>query len=67
MARVRKGTQWGFINDKGLYVINPQFDQAHGFIKGLSAVKKGTKWGFINESGNLVINCTFSDAEDFSR
>jgi hypothetical protein len=64
---IRKATQWGFINKKGTYEINPQFDGARSFENGLARVRKGTKWGFIDKSGTLVINPQFDNLEDFSK
>lgn len=37
-ALVRMGKDWGFIDKKGSYVINPQFDNAKSFSNGLARV-----------------------------
>ena len=66
MAAVRKGPQWGYIDLKGTYVVNPQFESAHSFDGGLAIVRKGTKWGYIDKKGSIVINPQFDSAENFS-
>lgn len=57
---------YGYIDTTGRYVINPQFDEAGDFHKGLALVKFGGKWGFIDTTGRYVINPQFDDAFDFS-
>jgi len=46
LAAVKIGKEWGFVDKKGSYVINPQFVDAHSFMDGLAAIKKGKEWGF---------------------
>ena len=58
---VKFGTQWGFINKKGQYVINPQFDYAGEFLEGLAMVEIGKKRGVINKSGEYVANPVYED------
>jgi hypothetical protein len=43
--------KWGFINDRGEVVIEPQFDWAREFSDGMCQVNKRGKWGYIDESG----------------
>ena len=57
---------YGYIDTTGSYVINPQFDEAGDFHKGLALVKFGGKWGFIDTTGRYVVNPQFDDAFDFS-
>lgn len=57
---------YGYIDTTGRYVINPQFDEAGDFHKGLALVKFGGKWGYIDTKGCYVINPQFDDAEDFN-
>ncbi|MDO5479253.1 MAG: WG repeat-containing protein, partial [Clostridia bacterium] len=52
--------QWGYINKKGKYVINPQFGGAAPFdADGLAIVRAGNKIGIINKKGDYVINPQF--------
>lgn len=39
--------QWGFIDGRGDWVIQPQFDDAYPFHEGLAAVKADNQWGYI--------------------
>ena len=51
LARVKIGGKegkWGFIDTKGQYVINPQFDGAGLFSEGLARVRIDSKGGFID-------------------
>ena len=55
--------QWGFIDTKGKYVINPQFTFAMPFFGDLAPVQQGGQfWGFINRKGKFVIPATFAGA-----
>lgn len=50
--------KWGFINDRGEVVIEPQFDEVNesvSFSEGLCAVRIKKKWGYINRYGRMVI------------
>ena len=51
--------KYGFINQSGEVVIEPQFDKTWGFSEGLAAVKVDGKHGFINKEGEIVINPQF--------
>jgi len=61
-----KGQLWGFVDNKGNTVINPQFESVWYFNEGLCAVMaKDGKWGFIDKKGTIVINYQFSNAGIF--
>lgn len=62
---VKQGKKWGYVNAKGEYVINPQFDQAALFADGLARVNIDGKYGFINKNGKYVINPSYNDATSF--
>jgi len=60
----------GFIDEKGAWVINPQFADARWFDQaGLAAVSTGTaqapRWGFIDRKGAFVIAPQFEAANPF--
>ena len=63
---MRFGWRWGFINNDGIFVILPQFQQTRSFREGLAAVKIDDKWGFIDTTGAVVIPPRFDQVEDFS-
>lgn len=59
-------TIWGFVDQSGKQIINPQFDAVGDFHDGKCAVKnKEGKWGYIDKSGKIVINPQFDNAEAF--
>ena len=62
---VKIGDKWGYINQVGKIVIEPQFDRAEDFSEGLAAIKISDKWGYINHKGEIVIKPQFDDARSF--
>lgn len=58
--------KWGFINDKGKIVIQPQFDDADCFYEGLATVAVQDKYGFIDETGKFIIEPQYGEAYEFS-
>jgi len=66
LRAARKKSKVGFIDTKGAWVINPAFDDAKSFNKGMAPVSKNGEWGFINESGKLLIPFRYEDIESFS-
>lgn len=50
----------GFINDKGKFVIEPQFDNASDFSGGAATVQNGKNYGILSKNGNFVsVDCDF--------
>lgn len=64
--------RYGYINEKGEWVINPQFNFAERFSEGMAAVGfpsqdgESILKGYINKKGKVVIPCQFTAAEDFT-
>ena len=52
-VQVQSG-QWGFINERQQWVIQPRFDEAKEFQGGKAAVRQNAKWGFINKRGEWL-------------
>ena len=54
-----KTKKYGFINEQGVYVIQPEYTAAHDFSEGMAAVlmttDDGDKWGFIGTDGKTLI------------
>jgi len=60
---------WGYINDKGTFVINPQFQYAEPFSCGLAKVNPTEKeypTVFINKSGNIAFKSKIREVYNFS-
>ena len=60
LAKVQLGDLWGFLDAKGNYVVEPQFDAVESFSGGLAAVRLDGLWGFIDAKGNYVLKPQFS-------
>lgn len=53
---------YGYVNDLGLWVIQPKFDAAQNFNDcGLARVRIGNRYGAIDPLGQLVIAAVFSN------
>ena len=66
ITAVKKDGKWGFINAEGKIIIEPQYEDAAAFGRGIGAVKKDGKWGFVNAENRMVIEPEFEDAKCFS-
>ena len=62
---IKAGDKWGYVDDKGQYIINSQFEDAYNFSEGLAAVEKEGVWGYIDKKGNVVIDFKYETADDF--
>lgn len=65
---VAVGEKWGYINNVGEFVINPQFSSAKVFSNGLALVQESSEkglWGFIDKQGLFVIKPTYKFATIF--
>lgn len=63
---IKAGDKWGYVDNKGQYVINSQFEEAFNFSEGLALFKSTDgKFGFIGEDGKYVINPKYKDANSF--
>ena len=61
------GERWGYINTKGSYAINPQFENVEFFSDGLAKIKSGGgKTGYINKKGEIIIPATYKGGTAFS-
>lgn len=64
---VKKGELWGFVDQNGDIVMEPQYQDAKSFSLGLAPVKVGEAWGYINTKGELVVEAEYTDAGVFSQ
>lgn len=56
---------WGFANEKGEYVIDPQYEDAFSFSQSLAAVKVDGMWGYINSYATQIMEPQFNMAFPF--
>ncbi|RNA69951.1 WG repeat-containing protein [Alteribacter keqinensis] len=65
-VKTTEGTVWGYINSRGQFVFQPQFEEALDFQEnGLAVVKDGGT-GVINEAGEYVVAPLYSWILPFS-
>ncbi len=61
------GTKWGYINEKGEFVIHPKYDYAYNFQDNhLAIVEYNENYGVIDSSGNYIIDPKYSFITEFS-
>lgn len=59
--------KWGFVNNKGEVLVEPQYARAKSFANGYAAVcDDNGLWGFIDDDYKLVIDYAFADAFYFT-
>lgn len=58
--------KWGFADNTGKVVIQPQFEKIQDFSEGLAAVKIDRLWGFIDNTGKVVIDYQYYQPSPFS-
>ena len=51
--------KYGFINEKGKWLITPQYSAADQFTEGKARAQQNGKWGYINKKGEWVIQPQF--------
>ncbi len=54
LDRVRIGDKWGFADSTGKMVIDPIFDYAQSFLKGLAMVQNEGSWRYIDKNGQYI-------------
>jgi len=57
---------FGYMDERGAFVIPPTFEQARNFKEGLACVQVNGKWGYIDQRGVFVLPPQFTWAYDFS-
>ncbi|MFC0523587.1 WG repeat-containing protein [Pontibacillus salicampi] len=61
------GEKWGYINVKGLFVIDPQFNQARDFQKnGLAIVEVDGLYGVLDTTGSFIVKPQYDYISSFS-
>jgi hypothetical protein len=60
------GETYGFVDNAGDWVIEPQYDFAGHFIDGLAVIEQAGQYGFIDPTGAIVIEPEYDFAADFA-
>lgn len=71
LAAILKDGMWGFVDETGNMVIEPQFpdtcfEEDPHFSEGFAAVQIDGKWGFIDKTGSIAIEPKFDYVFEFS-
>ncbi|GAB4439121.1 MAG: hypothetical protein Kow0031_20990 [Anaerolineae bacterium] len=61
------GESYGFVDETGQWVIEPQFDFAGEFSEGLAVIEQDGKYGFVGPDGAIVIEPEYDFAAGFSQ
>ena len=62
LAKVSKGTKFGYVNRKGELVVQLIYDEAMTLREGKATVRKDNKWGYIDSTGKEVEAFKYEDA-----
>lgn len=66
-VREIEGIKWGYIDNKGQFIIKPDFQFAMGYQdNGLAIVSKNDYMGVIDENGDFIIDPKYDYIEKFS-
>lgn len=66
-VRTVEGTKWGYIDEKGKFVLKPTFEDAGEFQQnGLAIVRKGGAAGIITQTGKFVVRPMYSSILSFT-
>ncbi|MBS3030609.1 MAG: WG repeat-containing protein [Dolichospermum sp. DET50] len=63
---IKIGDKYGYIDQTGRVVIQPQFDSADDFSEGMAVIRIGKKYGYVDTMGELLIPPQFDFTLDFS-
>jgi hypothetical protein len=68
LAWAKDGDLLGYINNKGEWIIKPQFTAGKEFDKtsGMARVKNGDKWCYVNKAGEMMYVADTESWGDFS-
>lgn len=62
--------KYGYVNNKGIYVLSAVYDDIEEFIREdsiLLRVKINNKWGICDDSGNVLFDCILSECTNWFR
>lgn len=61
------GVKWGYIDDRGKFVILPQYEYAYSFqANGLAVVEQNQRSGLINHAGSFIVIPRYNTITEFS-
>jgi hypothetical protein len=66
LSKVKKNGKVGYVNNKGVEIIKPQYEDGLTFNEGYTAVKLTDKWQYLDSTGKAITEAIFDDAYNFS-
>jgi hypothetical protein len=66
LAAAKIHDAYGFIDETGKFIIDPEFEAAWSFIKGSAVVKKDGLYGVIDKSGDWITEPVYDSVIPFS-
>ena len=66
VAKAKISGQWGYVDETGAFVIQPQFDSADEFSSGLAAVSVQGTWFYVTPSGTIALVTPYYRAYAFT-
>ena len=61
MAAIKRNNLWGYINDAGEVIIEPEFAEANDFSEGLALVLRSDFYCLINKKGERLVACAMDE------
>ena len=65
-ASAKQHDKYGYIDETGNFIIDPDFDVAWSFVRGTAVVKSDGQFGLIGKMGDWVIEPTYDSVIPFS-
>lgn len=63
-VKSKNAKEWGCINTKGKYIIEPKYDRVTYFKNGRCWVEINKKWGYINKKGEYLAEPVYDDTNN---
>lgn len=61
----KKDGEWGYVNDKGKFLVKAVFSEARPYDKGVAIVRYGNKYGILDKTGVFLVQPTYDEMQDF--
>ena len=61
----REFNLWGFVNQNGEWVINPEFEYCEPFSEGMAIYEEADSYGYVDLHGNKAIKAIYPEAFNF--
>lgn len=59
-AKKNEGDQYGFLNNKGEWIVEPKYTHALAYEGGFHCINEDGKWGALDSIGNEIVKCEYA-------